>query len=90
MKEQQHSHGRPKKNVDHLRAELPALRLMQDRKRSPKVRDQTRLDGGAKLGGFWRECKFRKKCENPSWGRLLTNPVLKTDYHNSRSGTRGS
>ena len=78
------------KNVEHLRADLTALRLMQDQTRSPKVKDQTRLDGGAILGRFWRDCKFRKKCENHPYARLLSNPILKADYRNSRSGTRDS
>ena len=45
-----------RKNVDHLRAELPALRWMGDKTQAPRCRDETILAGGAKLGNFWNHC----------------------------------
>ena len=74
--------GRAKANVNHLRAEPPALRLTRYQACPPKTNDQTRLDGGAMLGGFWRDCKSRKKCKNHPYTRLLTSPILKADYRN--------
>ena len=43
-------------------------------------RDPAELPGGSKLGVFWDNCKSKRKCERAPYDRLLTNPVLKTDY----------
>ena len=75
---------RIKKNVDHLRAEPPALRWMRDHAHPPARRDQTVLDGGAKLGMFWSGCKSKKRCAKFPYDRLLTNPVLKADYRTTQ------
>ena len=45
----------------------------------PKSRDPTMLEGGTKLGIFWSQCKYKKKCRSPPYDRLLTNPVLRAD-----------
>ena len=66
--------------MDHLRTELPTLRWMRDQEHSPQAKDQTRLDGGARLGTFWAHCKSKKKCTKPRYDWLLTNPVLRADY----------
>ena len=78
--------AKARKNVDHLRVEqLLVLRLMRDRTHSPRHRDTTILESGTKLGFFWTECKHKMKCMRPPNDQLLTNPVLKMDYHaNSR------
>ena len=76
-------------NVDHLRAELPALRLMRSRTQPPATRDPTTLEGGVKVGIFWRNCKQKQRCYDVPYNRLLANPVLKSDYRNSHSVTRG-
>ena len=78
------------KNVKHLWAELPALRLMRDRTHPPRSRDTTILDGGTKLGPFWSDCKRKKRCTRPPYDRLLANPVLRADYRYPPSVTRGS
>ena len=62
---------------------------MRDRAHPPRNRDTTILEGGAKLGWFWSDCKRDKRCTRPPYDELLTNPVLRADYHNSRSGIRG-
>ena len=67
--------------MDHLRSELSALRWIRGRTQPPGVRNQTVLEGGARLGGFWQQCKSQKKCAKPFYDHLLTNPVLKADYH---------
>ena len=65
---------------------------MGDRTQPPKYKCQTILEGGARLGMFWSDCKNRKGCKlmRYPYNQLLTNPVLKADYHNTRSGTRCS
>ena len=78
-----------RKNVDHLRVELPTLRLMWDRTHPPRYTDATVLEGGVKLGRFWTYCKFRKRCAKPPYDRLLANPVLRADYRCPPSDTRG-
>ena len=75
-------------NVDHLRAEPPALRLMKDQTHPPAGRDSTILEGGATLGPFWDSCKRRKRCANSPCNRLLADPVLKADYRYSPGVTR--
>ena len=77
-----------KKNIDHIRAELPALRWMGCRVQPPTCRDQTLLEGGIRLGIFWNNCKHRKRCARSPYDRLLVNPVLKVDYRYSLSVTR--
>ena len=67
-------------NVDHLRAEPPALRWMRGRIHPPKSRDQTSLEGGAKIGKFWTNCKSENRCAKPPCDGLLSNPVLRADY----------
>ena len=64
--------------------------FMADQTAPPKQGDQTVLEGGAMVGRFWTECKRDKRCTRPPYDELLTNPVLKADYHNSRNDTRGS
>ena len=59
--------------------ELPSLRWMRNRSQPPPYRDETVLDGGAKLGNFWSDCKRRKRCAKYPYDRLLTNPVLRAD-----------
>ena len=54
---------------------------MGDRTHPPKCRDLTILDGGARLGKFWDNCKTWRKCGRLPYGQLLTNPVLRADYH---------
>ena len=81
---------RTKKNVDHLRAKPPVLRLMRDRPHPPTVRDQTILDGGIRLGKFWINCKSQKRCAKPPYDRLLTNPVLRADYRTTQQHNRVS
>ena len=76
------------KNVDHLQAEPPALGWMKNRTQTPSSRDQTMLEGGARLGRFWLACKNRKRCTKVPYNLLLTNRVLKTDF-NLMSGMRG-
>ena len=66
--------------MDHLRAELPALRLMRGRVHPPRQKDTTILESGAKLGIFWSNCKRKRKCSEVGYNSLLTNPVLKADY----------
>ena len=82
MNEQQSTHDRPwaKKNVEHLRADLSALRLMRGQTHPPRYSDATILESGAKLGIFWSNCKWKRKCSEDPHNRLLTNPVLKADY----------
>ena len=58
----------------------PALRWMENETQPPRGRDQTALDGGAKLGRFWDNCKSQKRCVKSPYDRLLANPVLKADY----------
>ena len=43
-------------------------------------RDPAVLPGGGKLGRFWDWCKQKKLCRRSPYDRLLTNPVLRTDY----------
>ena len=57
------------------------MEVMKGRERVPAVRDQTLLPGGGKLGEFWKKCKSEKRCERTPYDRLLTNPLLKADYH---------
>ena len=66
----------------------PALEWMRDRTHPPKRSNQMILDGGARIGGFWKNFKTRKRCAVPPYDWLLTNPVLKSDY-NASSVTRG-
>ena len=73
-----------RRNVDHLRSEPPALKWMRDQALPPTARDRTRLDSGPRLGPFWAHCKSENKCMRAPYDQLLTNPVLKADYHNSR------
>ena len=80
---------RTKMSVEHLQAELPALRWVEDQTRPPKLNNQTMLEGGARLGKFWANCKSEKRCAKPPYDRLLANPVLKTDYRATRRGTSG-
>ena len=81
MLTQRSTADRVTKNVKHLWAEhLPALRLMRDRALAPRSTDPTLLEGGTKLGPFWRSCKRRKNCKKVPYDKLLTNPVLKADY----------
>ena len=82
-----HGNVKPQMNVDHVRANLPALRWMRDRAQPPKQKDPTVLDGGARLGRFWSDCKSEKRCAKSPCDQLLANPVLKTDYHNYHSVT---
>ena len=65
------SANRVKKNVDHLRAELPALMLVRDRTHPPRSTDPTVLESGTKLGSFWTQCKWNKKCRRPPYDELL-------------------
>ena len=30
--------------------------------------------------GFWSNCNLKRRCSDVPYNRLLTNPVLKTDY----------
>ena len=53
---------------------------MKGRNKAPKQRDPSLLPGGGTLGSFWRECKRKRRCESPLYGRLLDNPVLREDY----------
>jgi hypothetical protein len=32
------------------------------------------------VGSFWSDCKFKKKCDNPPYKKLLKNQILKDDY----------
>ena len=57
-----------------------ALRWMERQAQPPKCREQTILDGGAKLGVFWSNCKRRKRCARSPYDQLLSNPILRTDY----------
>ena len=84
---QQKYYHRAKKNADHLWAESPALRWMGDRTHPPRFDNQTMLGGGAKLGMLWAHCKCERRCERHPYDRLLSKPVLKTDYR-SLSVTR--
>ena len=69
-------------NVRDLRAEPPALGWMEGRARPPKRGDKTRLPGGGPMvGPFWDKCRSQRKCTRPPYDRLLSNPVLKADYH---------
>ena len=55
---------------------------MEDREQPPTVNDKTRLSGvGPLVGRFWVECKVEWKCIKAPYDRLLTNPVLRADYH---------
>ena len=71
---------RIRKNVDHLQAQPPALRLMSGRTHPPTARDPTILAGGSRLGQFWRHCKHHRRCTRSPYDRLLTNPILRADY----------
>ena len=53
---------------------------MRDQAHPPTQSNPTILEGGARLGMFWTHCKHRNKCTSAPYDRLLTNPVLKTDY----------
>ena len=55
--------------------------ILRGRKRVPKCNDLTEPPGRGKLGRFWHNCKTRRKCGRPPYDRLLTNPVLRADYH---------
>ena len=79
---------RTRKNVDHLRAEPPALRWMRDRRRAPKSSDQTVLDGGVKVGMLWIRCKTRVHCITSPYDRLLANTVLRADYRHHQQHER--
>ena len=48
------------------------------------------LEGGSRLGNFWDHCKSERRCSKPPYDRLLTNPVLRADYHSPRSVTKSS
>ena len=54
---------------------------MEDRTKAPKQRDTTELPDGSMLGIFWMGCKNKRRCGRPPYDRLLTNPVLKNEYH---------
>ena len=81
MNEQQSTHDRPwaKKNVEHLRADLSALRLMRGQTHPPRYSDATILESGAKLGLFWSNCKQKRKSSEVPYNRLLINPVMGDD-----------
>ena len=57
-----------------------ALSWMENRDDPPTVGEQTRLDSGVRVGGFWHNCKSRQKCTKAPYDRLLSNPVLRADY----------
>ncbi len=71
---------RIKEYVGRLQVEQTARRLMGVRKHPPSARDSTILDGGTRLGLFWMACKGARRCGRAPYDRLLTNPVLRTDY----------
>ena len=53
---------------------------MENQTQPPTARDKTILEGGAKLGKFWDNCKSRQMCAYPPYDRLLAHPVLRADY----------
>ena len=60
---------------------MSALVWMGSRAEPPKEREQARLPGGGpKVGHFWMDCKRLRRCGTPPCDRLLTSPVLRTDY----------
>ena len=64
---------------------VSALGWMGGRAEPPKDAEQARLPGGGpKVGKFWTNCKTRKKCGRSPYDRLLTNPVLRADYDDTK------
>ena len=60
---------------------MSVLNLIDGRNEVPTAADRTKLPGGGKLGAFWMQCKNKRRCDKSAYARLLTNPVLKADYH---------
>ena len=38
--------------------------------------------------GFWGDCKYKKKCEEKPYSKLLENELLKEDYDNFYKNNR--
>ena len=72
-----------------VRTQPFALMLMEGRERAPKWRDTTELPDGSKLGWFWVNCKSKRTRGRPPYDRLLTNPVLRADYHATAAAREG-
>ena len=64
---------------------------MGGRAEPPKDTKQERVpSGGPRVGMFWAHCKSRRKCGRSPYDRLLTSPVLRTDYTVSSAAREGS
>ena len=77
-----------RKNGDHLRTELPALRWMGNQIHPLTYRNETTLDDKAKIRVFCSECKYKQRCTKHPYDQLLTNSVLKANYRWSFSVMR--
>ena len=57
----------------------------------PPEDEDTPLDEGHTVGGFWAKCKWAELCVSDHrpgpFDRLLSNPVLRTDYRAHHAGT---
>ena len=64
----------------------PALAWIVDRRTPPRHNDKAELPGlgEVKVGRYWTHCKSERRCGRPPYDRLLTNLVLRDEYHPTR------
>ena len=64
---------------------IKGMLWMKGKTEPPRQRDRLKLpNDGPMVGMFWH----RRRCERPPYDKLLSNSVLRADYHTQYRGTR--